>query len=333
VSTGSVSFEDDVLSGPRKYYGSVARDGVRLVWDSKLMVAVAFAACLAVGTLGFMLITPQFSGEAIIKLDFVRSEPAGAGERLQSTASVDAAAEVASAARILRSRTIASQVVTTLRLDRDPSYIRPSRVDSVVATLRHALAMVLRPVGIDLETAEPTSYHDRAVERFMGQVNVANDTRSYLVTLTVSDKDPNRAAELANWLASEYLHDRVMQQTRQAYAAAEREFSAVSSVFGPKHPRYLEAQEKLMRLKDELLANSRNGAIASNEGGEFLPRRLVEVGAGQYLLPAQPVTKPSWPDPFKFFAFLAVGSLGVIAALLWAKRHGWIGASRRDPSI
>src|SRR5215831_16319113 len=68
-----------------------------------------------------VFMAPRYTGEAIIQLDFVRNENV-AGEKLQSTAAVDAAAVVDSSARNIRSRGTASAVVSALRLDNDPNY-------------------------------------------------------------------------------------------------------------------------------------------------------------------------------------------------------------------
>jgi uncharacterized protein involved in exopolysaccharide biosynthesis len=317
MSTDSFRFEGDALAGPREHYARLARDGVRILWASRLPAAAALAVCLVFESTAFMLLTPQYTGEATIKVDFVRSETLTEGQRLQSTASVDAAAEVASAARILRSRTVASNVVTALRLDENPEYTRPSRSERAIATARSVLAAVFSRIGIALDFPLPPTPHDCAVDRFMGQVSVTNDTRSYLITIGVTDTEPDRAAELANLVASEYLRDRFLQHAKQAYSAAEREFAAAASVYGPRHPKYVAARENVMRLKEELPS----AAVARTQ-------RLVEFAGGQYLIPAAPVTRPSWPNPFRFFALGTTASLALIAALLWLGNRRGVGFVR-----
>jgi hypothetical protein len=86
----------------------------------------------------------------------------------------------------------------------------------------------------------------------MKQITVTNDPRSYLITVAVTASDPQRAARLANWVASEYLRGRLRAQATEAYAAAEREMAGLPAVFGPHHPTYLNELVKLERLREAL---------------------------------------------------------------------------------
>jgi hypothetical protein len=157
---------------------------------------------------------------------------------------------------------------------------------------------------------------DLAVARLMRQTTVTNDPRSYLITVAVTASDPERAAQLANWVASEYLRGRLRQQAIEAYAVAEREMTALSSVFGPRHPSYLNAWAKLGRLREGLAA-AREGLV-TEEREAVVAKDMIRFAAGQSLLPAEAVMVPTGPNIMLLFVLtiLAALAVGILLSLL-----------------
>jgi hypothetical protein len=211
---------------------------------------------------------------------------------------------VDSTARIIRSRGTASAVVSVLGLDTDPAYTR-------LSLPARALSSAWSFFGLPAPTPR-----DLAVARLMRQTTVTNDPRSYLITVAVTASDPERAAQLANWVASEYLRGRLRQQAIEAYAVAEREMTALSSVFGPRHPSYLNGSAKLGDLKAGLAA-AREG-VATEEREAVVAQDMVRFAAGQSLLPAEAVMIPSGPNAMLLFALtiLAALAVGILLSLL-----------------
>lgn len=294
MSIRSVSFERNAISAPRIHYERVVYDMLRILWTHKPLVAAVFGIALGALLAALMLIAPRYTGEAMIQIDFTRGETV-AGEKFQSIAAVDAAAVVDSAARIIRSRGTASAVVAVLGLDNDPAYTR-------LSLPARALSAVWSAFGQPAPTPR-----DVAVARLMRQITVTNDPRSYLITVAVTASDSERAAQLANWVASEYLRGRQRQQAIEALAVAEREMTALSSVFGPRHPSYLTARAKLERLKAELAA-ALEGVVAEEREG-VVAQEMVGFAAGQLLLPAETVMVPSGPST------MLLSALTILAAL------------------
>ena len=294
------SFEKNAIYSSRIHYERVVYDTLRMLWVRKSLVAAVLGIALAALSVALVLIAPRYTGEAMIQLDFTRDETIG-GEKVQSTAAVDAAAVVDGAARIIRSRAIASAVVSVLGLDNDPAYTRLSLP-----------ARALSPVWSVLGLPVPTP-HDLAVARLMKQTTVTNDPRSYLITVAVIASDPERAARLANWVASEYLRGRLREQAIEAYAVAEREMSALSSVFGPRHPSYVNGSAKLGRLKAQLAATGEG--IVTEEREAVVAQDMVRFAAGQSLLPAKAVTVPSGPNTMLLFALTILAALAIAVLL------------------
>ena len=161
----------------------------------------------------------------------------------------------------------------------------------------------------------------------MKQITVTNGPRSYLITVAVTASDPERAARLANWVASEYLRGRLRAQATEAYAAAEREMAGLSAVFGPHHPTYLNELAKLERLREALDAAQKE--IATDNRKAVVAHDMVRLAAGQTLLPAEAVIVPSGPNTLLLFVLtiLAALAVGVLLSLLAEK--GML--RRRDP--
>ena len=299
--------EPNAIDTPRVYYEHVVRNTLLILWKHRLLVVRVLGVALAVCLIAVTFMAPRYTGEAIIQLDFVRTEGV-AGEKVLSTAAVDAAAVVDSAARIIRSRGTASAVVSALTLENEPGYANQSLPSRALSSVWSIFG---RPV--------PTP-RDLAVSRLMDQITVTNDPRSYLITVGVTTSDPVRAARLANWVASEYLRGRLREQTTEAYAAAEREIAALSAVVGPRHPTYLGALAKLEHMK-EALDVGRKG-IAAVEREAVITPDMVRFAAGQSMLPAEVTMVPSGPNVVLLFVLtiLAALAMGVVLSLLIERR-------------
>jgi len=306
---------------PRGRHETVVRDMLRMLWTHRLLVAAALGFALAAEAAALVLLPPRYTGEAMIQLDFVRDETV-AGQKVQSTASVDAVAVVISAVRVIRSRATASAVVSMLGLDKDPFYTRPL----LPALPARALASVRGIFGLP----EPTP-HDVAVARLMKQITVTNDARSYLITVSVTTPDPALAARLANWIASEYLRGRLREQANEAYAVAEREMTALSSVFGPRHPSYVAGLAKLGRLKAELAAVQEGAVVGDRQA--VVAREMVRFAAGQSLLPAEAIMTPSGHNVALITALTVLAALALGMLLAWLAERGLLRWSVPAPAV
>jgi uncharacterized protein involved in exopolysaccharide biosynthesis len=278
----------------RAHYEGVAYATLRILWAHKSLIATLVAAALVVACLALVLIGPRYTAEAVIQLNFIREEPATGTTKSQPTATVDAAAVVDGAARIIRSRTTAGAVVTRLGLDKDPTFARQSLSWRVLTSVRS---------GFGLAQAMPSSY-DLAVKELMRRVTVTNDPRSYLISVSVTSSDPERSASLANAVALEYLRGQLLQQVAEAHAAAERELADLSSVYGALHPGYVNGRAKLVRLRGRL-DNLRDGTLS-----EDAVRQVV----GQSFVAAEKVLVPTGPN---IILILGLAAGAALAAGIW----------------
>jgi uncharacterized protein involved in exopolysaccharide biosynthesis len=273
--TALLKIEKDEASLLRAHYKGVARDTLWILWHRKLLIAAIVMAALLLASIALVLLGPRYTGEAMIQLNFIREEPA-AVTKIQPIATVDAAALVDSAARVIRSRATASAVVARLDLDKDPAFAREPIFGRVLSGVRVVL-------GLGGTTPTP---RDLAVNQLMRRVTVTNDPRSYLISVAITTGDPDRAATLANAVALEYLRGQMLQQLADAQAAAERELAQLSSVYGVRHPKYVLGRARLDNLQTRLSA-SRDGSSAED---------AVKFVMGQWFVAAENVLVPSGPN-------------------------------------
>jgi len=303
----SVKMEGDAVS-PHIYYRKIVYDALRTLWGRAPWIASGLVGALAFASVALVLVGPHYTARAMIQFKFVREEPAKTAT-VATTATVDAMAILNDAAPIIHSHAVADAVVTRLALDKDPRFAHGSLLWRIFSEVRSHLGY---------ETTGPSS-RDLAAEQLIRQIKVASDPRSYLVSISVTALDPEWAAKLANAVALEYLRGQLLQQVSESYAAAEREMSDLSSVYGVHHPAYESARAKLDVLRLQL------AALRDQQFDEAAATRV----AGQSFVAAQKVMVPSGPNIVFVLGLTAAAALGIgswLALQPWSNpmwRTGW----------
>jgi uncharacterized protein involved in exopolysaccharide biosynthesis len=285
---------EPAAAGPSAHYEQITRNVLRSAWARRWLLAGGVATAMAVATAGLAYTGPRYTAEALIHVTFTGAEPATA-VRAAPVAAMDAGSVVESAARLLRSRALASAVVSRLGLDRETP---PRSLGARILTRAAAAA--------GIPNSLPPA-HEAAIARLLGQVTVTNDLRSYLISVGVTDADPARAARLANAVAAEYFRGQALSQAEESYAATEREANELAAVYGPRHPAYLDARAKQIRA--ELQLTALRDAPSEAFGSEA-------IVVGQSLLPADEVLVPSGPNAAIVLAIAAM--LGLLPGLALA---------------
>ena len=152
----------------------------------------------------------------------------------------------------------------------------------------------------------------------MRKVTVANEPRSYSISITVTTRDPEQAATLANVVALEYFRGQMLQQLSDTQAAAERELSQISSVYGVRHPSYVLARTRLDALQNRLTA-LRDGPPDDD---------TAKLVVGQSFVAAEKSLFPSGPPIILILGLTAGAALGVgmwLALWLAPRRQARLG--------
>jgi uncharacterized protein involved in exopolysaccharide biosynthesis len=235
----------------------------------------------------------------MIQFNFVREE-AAKDTKIAPTASVDATAVLNNAAPIIRSPATADAVVTRFDLDSDPAFARGSLLWQAFSSVRSLFGF----------KEQQPSAHDLAEQQLMRRIAVTSDPRSYLVSISVTASNPEWATKLANAVALEYLRGQLLQQVTESYAAAERELSDISAIYGSRHPAYQGAKTKLEALRSRLLS------LRQVSFDESVASRVT----GQSFVAAQKVMIPSGPNIILVLGLTALAELSIGA---WLALQPW----------
>ncbi|MEW6450497.1 MAG: Wzz/FepE/Etk N-terminal domain-containing protein [Pseudomonadota bacterium] len=296
--TRHLNLGSDEVGLLRVYYQGIAYDVLRILWRYRVLI-MRFVACgLAIAIVAVIAIPPRYTSEAILQLNFSRDEP-NTATRMQRIASMEASAVVEGVVRILRSRSLAGAVVSRLGLADDPEFSgQPSRLMRVIWWVRRMFGL-----GAVIPTA-----HDIATDRLSSALQVNIVPRSYVISVTISASQPQRAAQLANAVVFEYLRGQQVQQLADLQRTIERDIADMSALYGSLHPRVLDANERLQELQKRIIGLRRVDrpvTTALDDIGEFLNAEAVMVPSG-----------PSLPIVFVFVLALSLLACGCLIGLI-----------------
>ena len=261
-------------------------------------IAALVTIALALASVLVSQLPRRYSAEALVQPDlfFLHDESA----KRAPLAMIEGASLVSSEARLIRSPTMVRTVVKRLGLDGDPEFAAPS------STILQGLDWLRAAVLPETALASPV---ERAASHVRNRLSVSNETRSYLITISFSASSPEKAANVANAFALEYLRVKTVQQLADAVTAANRELAQRSAIYGERHASIVQVKAELEATRTRLHATAarevvRNGSVAL----------------------AEPSPKPSGP---KGLVILSLAFVAAAASPASAWRSGSVGGAAR----
>ena len=213
-----------------------------------------------VGALIFVnVVKPRYSADARLLLENQESflTRADKGERVDPTAP-DAEA-VQSQIQLLTSRDLARRVIKTLGLQGNPEF-------DPLADGMSALTRVLVLLGI---VRDPTrmSPEDRILEKFSDRLAVLSPTKTRVLSVEFTSRDPDLAARGANAVAETYIE--MQQEAKRANARAAAQ--SLATLVADLKTRVAEAEARVedFRSRSGLLIGSNNAVIPTQQLGEL----------------------------------------------------------------
>jgi Mrp family chromosome partitioning ATPase/capsular polysaccharide biosynthesis protein len=292
----------------------VVLGALRLLWQNRKLFGLVAGGAIVFATV-FLVLTPKrYTAESIVRLDF-ESGNVSAAPRV----ALDASAVVESEARIIRSRSMAEEVVSRLKLADNAAFSAPPGLATRVLEflMRRSAVDDRRSVGgIEASAAAVPRSPEfaRAVARVMGSTAVENDNKSYLIAVRFRWSSPNDAATLANALAQEYLRERYVQSLVTSRSRLESELAQLDMRLGDKYPTVLAAKTQLAVVENRLRAW---------ETAATSPVRAVALDnfTAEIAIPAQAPLFPASPNPKAVYALTLLLSLVFAAALLLLRQR------------
>lgn len=230
---------------------------VGTLWARRGLILLMALLGLALAIVAALLMTPKYVSTAQLFIDprdlrvlqndvspnTVGSDPTSITGYLESQA------------RVIASDSIKSRVVERLNLDRDPDFGGGSA------------GFLARLMGADTgPSPKATLYALAALDR---TVAVRRGERTFVIDISATAQDPDKAAKIANALAEAYLED----QTAVRAEAAQRATTALTSRLEELRNRLRVAEEKTEKYKE---ANNIVGV-----GGRSLSEEQLSLNTAQ----------------------------------------------------
>jgi uncharacterized protein involved in exopolysaccharide biosynthesis len=211
---------------------------------------------IAIGTASFFvaLLPREYTAEALVSPGFFLDED---NSKQVAVASMDGALLVNSDVQFINSPAMARAVVKRLKLDADPDFMVSSPV--IFRRLKEAI-FPERAVNSQLE---------RAVSSIGKRLEVTNNPRSYLISVSFTASSPEKAANIANAFALEYLRAKAIQRLTDAVSMERQKLAQESSIYGERHPSVVRvrAQLEATRLRLQALTTKAEAAPGETFGG------------------------------------------------------------------
>jgi polysaccharide biosynthesis transport protein len=246
---------------------------------NKRLVAKATVAAAAAGLLFCLVSSPRYMAEARLLVEnqesyFTSASPEGARDS-EMTQSLDPEA-INSQIQLLTSRDLARRAVQKLGLKGNPEFDPES---SFLAGLMRPLALFgLGGAGTD---APPD---DRLINKFIDHLTVMSPSKTRVLQVEFSSRDPDLAARAANAVVDLYMDMKSQAKREDAHLAAQSLKPLIASL----EARVSEADAKVeaFRARTGLYESSENRSVPTQQLGE-IATRLSEARAMQSDLEAK----------------------------------------------
>ena len=256
------------------------REALNFVWRRWKFIAVIAMLFLLIGALYVARQTPLYTATTQLLLDRSREKAAGQDAVLSDVA-LDATA-VESQFAIIRSSTLLIKVVEKERLVNDPEFgFVPSGSGSgLLAAIssffgRSARLAVLPSTGSNssrsgLNSASPETI--ATANNLQGAVNASQAGQAYVLNVSFTSADPNKAARLANAVADAYVVDKLDAR----FEAAKRASSWLADRLVDLRKQLRASEEAVAQFRvDNDLVQAGAGATLNQEQLAQLNGRLV----------------------------------------------------------
>jgi capsular exopolysaccharide synthesis family protein len=242
--------------------------------------------CMLIGTvistIVVLQLTPRYTAEATVMLDTRKNQMvdfASVVAGLQGDAIV-----VRSEVEILQSRALAAKVADKLNIDAipefNPSLAKPGPFEPllhpiqwVARRLKHISGAPTEAAG-DAEAAE-RDRKSREVRALMGRVTIANDGKSYLISIRAQSEDRALAAKIANAYVDFYLLD----QIEAKFDAIHRASIWLNDQLSDLRDKARNSDRAVQLFKEQNNLTEAKGATLTEQQLSELNSQLIVAGA------------------------------------------------------
>ena len=238
------------------------------LWRGRTTILTTTALGLAAALL-FILIAPrQFTAVTQILIDPSDLRGVGPETNPANQSSEAAVLQVESQVRVLTSDSVMRRVVAAEGLDHDPEFARGASPQHLLADeLLTSLGLSSAPVVADNTLA--------AVNELKRHVQVKRAERTYVVDVSVTSRDAEKSARLANAVADAYL----AEQTAVRAAAARQVSQSLTARLKELKDRVRQAEERVEAYKSSKNIVGANGVLVNEQQLSDLNNQLSAARA------------------------------------------------------
>jgi capsular exopolysaccharide synthesis family protein len=248
------------------------------LWRRKWLIVGCTSLILVVTALTLMQVTPQYSATVSIMMN-TRENRVVDVESVLSGLPADTAAML-SEIEVIQSSQLIGRVVDKLRLDRDPEFNGALRPDGWRQSIKQLLATASSIVGsatvtdidktVDISLVSDPSERIRATvtKAIQGRLFVQPVQRSWVIDITFTSEDREKAALIANMIADQYLVD----QLEAKYEATRRATSWLNDRLAELKTDIKASEAAVEEFKAQLGAGA-------GQGAELTVQQLTQLNA------------------------------------------------------
>jgi succinoglycan biosynthesis transport protein ExoP len=215
------------------------------IWRGKGTIVAATLAALALAVLFVLLAPRQYTATTQIIIDPTDLRAVGSETTQPNQMSDAALMQVESQVQVLSSDAVLRRVVNWENLDHDPEFVRgPSLLSQLMG-----------------KDALPADTALAALNELKRRVQVKRAERTLVVDVSVTSRDPDKAARIANAIAQAYLQE----QTQVRADAARQVSQSLSSHLKELQDQVREAEEKIEAFKARNNIVNANGQLVGDQ--------------------------------------------------------------------
>lgn len=238
-----------------------------VLWRRRIWIALGAFAGLVAAVAFLALVTPRYTAVAQLLIDPNDLRVMDNAVTPSNTLSEATTAYVESQARVLTSDTVLRKVIEQHALEKDPEFAQPP------SAVRAALAFISTRLG--LATQREFDPVTTVLQELAPKVGARRQERTYVVDLTVSTRDPDKAALIANAIVAAYFEDQAGART----TAARRATDSLSGRLQELKDRVREAEDRAETFKAQNNLVSASGQLVSEQQLSELTNQLTVAGA------------------------------------------------------
>lgn len=240
--------------------------------QSKLILTITLLF-IAVSAIVIFTLTPKFQATALIYVDTGNSSLLD--EKVNFSSGSSDHARIVSEVEIIKSDDVMLSLIEKMDLVSDDEFgVKLSRIDKIMTA-----------IGLpEFKFSSGTKTLASVITNFHKEINVQRKDLSYIISVAVTSKSPQKAAKLANELSKSYIE----VQLRSKISNIETSLNAVQRQVNENEANVVTTQKVL----DEFIANNLDRIIKTNSQEDLIELQANLAGLRQQKLLAN--IQKSW---------------------------------------